>query len=149
MNDEKVLNDAILHGFVNPTLCKKLMQAGITCSTIYKWKITNDKGFLYTYAFDMDGYYEEGDKNIESINPPDVIIPAYQLKDIEKTIPIPYLLTRSANGEYELMCDAIYQMRSIKAFRMPDVFALMLLDALCDRKLDLDKTNLLIANKTN
>jgi hypothetical protein len=127
MTEERI-NIPSAQDFVKPILCHELQAAGVQVKTIYQWVITNGLASLHTQIFDIDDYYQEGYKHIMAVNPPSHILPAFQIKDVEKLLP-PYLLSRDERG-YELSLEKMYQMPSMNCDRMPDVFARMVLECL-------------------
>jgi hypothetical protein len=104
----------------------ELAYHGLTSNTTHKWKVYGSETVLYTNAFDVDDYYASTVYGVDAFNPPRHIIPAYAVTDIENLLP-PYLLTRDDRKRYEISLDNIYGLRSQKACRLADAFALMLL----------------------
>lgn len=121
-------DDPLYDCFVTPILCKDLAEFGMAKTTIYEWRIRNKVAMLVTRVFDQDNYYKDAIELIDQINPPDHVIPAYTIKDVEKGLP-EYLLTHSESDGYEIGLAKIYDMDSQKAFRMPDAIALLLIEA--------------------
>lgn len=130
--------------FVAPNICKHLTDAGLGTETAYQWKIYNDVAKLSTHVFDLDNYYEEGFKATDFIYPPQVVLPAYSIKDVEKLLPIGYLLTITEKG-YEASLNSLYPGESCKAQRLPDVFAMLLLQSIRNRYVDIEKINLILS----
>lgn len=144
-----VYDNALYQGFVMPILCKDLYEIGVRCESIYQWKCYSKNGTfdaaitLQTAAFDFDKYYVQARQLIDTANPPSHVLPAFSLKDVEKCLP-DYLLSYE-NEVYELSLDKAYGLTSHKATRMPDVFALMLKDALQKRVLQVEHINNVIS----
>lgn len=130
--------------FVSPKICNDLVVAGLCAETAYKWKVYNDIAKLSTHVFDLDNYYEEGFQAQDFINPPRIVLPAYSIKDVEKLLPIGYLLTISDNG-YEASLSSLYPGESCKAERMPDVFAKLLLQTIRYNYVSLKEINLILS----
>lgn len=131
INETRIRRD-----FVCPELCETLFSLRVPILSDYYWEITKAGSRLLSYAFDEDKYYLDGDRHRHYVSRPDLFFPAYTIKTIEKVLPPGYLLTLSA-GSYELMLDDIYKIDPVKADRLPDAFALMLLNCLSKRILDL------------
>ena len=129
--------------FVTDSLCKDLHEAGLTPHTCYHYKVEGNRTTLCTYIFDHDDYYANGDKLLDQWGGNHHIVPAYQLKDIEKILPGHYLLQRNEKG-YELMLEDIYGLPAQTATRMPDVFALMIREGLKKRVIKLEHANAFI-----
>lgn len=129
--------------FVSPNICKDLVVAGLTTETAYQWKIYYDVAKLSTFVFDLDNYCQAGSKATDFIYPPHEVLPAYSIKDVEKLLPIGYLLTITEKG-YEASLSSLYPAESCKSDRMPDAFALLLLQSIRNRYVDLKKINLIL-----
>ena len=126
------LNDPLYQCFVSPSLCLLLMEAGMTTEVPYKWKIKQGMATLITHAFDLDNYYKDGFRYTDEICPPERVLPAYQAMDMEKLLPF-FELVKNYKHNYILSC--MYKnIVGIKANRLPDAFALMVL-ALIDKDL--------------
>jgi len=125
--------------FVSPHLCKQLRDMGITHHSPYKWKVRKSITQLYTNAFDTDDYYIDGNKHTDTVNPPEHVLPAYSIKDIEKIIP-GYLLTSDALG-YTIALDDLYNMPVVNARRLPDVFAELVIMMIKKRLVPIPKVN--------
>ena len=128
-----ILNNHLYQSFVDPAICQQLINAQLLVNTSYKWLIENDKAVLFTLAFDEDNYYEQAYKNIEHVNPI-VMIPAYQVIDMEKLLP-DHMLTKT-NTEYELHCSCLFEFDVERGTRLPDVYAKMVLRGIEKRKID-------------
>jgi hypothetical protein len=137
-----ILDNPIYQCFVSPELCRKLREAGLTSETAYHYRISGNIAEINTYVFDRDDYYLEGDANINAVTPVE-ILPAYQLKDIEKAMPGHHCLLRNEKG-YELMIDSVYCLPEQTAERMPDVYALMFLEGCRQRLFKVSNANSLI-----
>lgn len=132
----------VYQDFVNPDLCKQLMHFGVTTNTSFHYRIFGPLITLNSYAFDHDDYYSIADANLDQVIPVG-IVPAYMLKDVERPLPS-YLLSRQEKG-YVLMCEHLYHLPEQSAARLPDVFALMLLQGIKQRVIKLNYANKLIA----
>lgn len=128
---------------VHPNHCKDLQLCGVTGKTIFDWHISNNVAELVTYYFDNDSYYYGAKEKLWQL--PDVrkpqILPAYDLMSMQAVIPGNYSLIRTDYGLYELAIEAIWGCREERAERLPDVFALMVLQCIRRRILDADKIN--------
>ena len=106
----------------------------------YHYRVTGNITTITTYAFDKDEYYEKADCLIDHAYPSIGKIPAYSLKEVEKTIPPNYLLNRIPTG-YQLMVDNIFRLAGQTAERLPDVFAMMLLEGIKKKVILIERTN--------
>lgn len=139
-----ILNLPLYQGFVSPALCDQLQRFGVTTDTPFHWRLTGTITELYSFAFDKDDYYRSAYANIDYICQPVGIIPAYQIKDVEKPLP-PYLLAHHEKG-YVVMCDNLYGLQEQTADRLPDVYAMMLLEGIKKRVIKIDFTNHVITS---
>lgn len=136
------LDSPLYSGFVKPELCKLLFLAGITGHTPYHYRIVDGLAELNTYAFDRDDFYAQAMANMDYVRAAE-IVPAYQLKEVEKVLP-DYLLCRN-NGAYEVTIDRMYEIHyCVVDRRLPDAFACMLLEAMKRRIIYPAKINELI-----
>ena len=129
-------------GFVQPIICNELTLAGLSKQVHFQWKVYPCAVVLYTNAFDTDEYYLDGNKHTDAICPPDTILPAYQVKDMEQMI-----------GDYKLYCEGgLYKLvfshhtttASVTAERLPDAFALAVVYLIYGKAICLDKANSLL-----
>jgi hypothetical protein len=124
------LDHPIYQSFVAPILCHELHTAGCTDQTPFYFKVSEvGLAELHTDAF---GEKEEDLEAAEHVM--DEVfnvrrVPAYQIKDVEKTLPGELLLIRNEKG-YTLVLESIYGIPEQTADRMPDVYAKALLTGL-------------------
>lgn len=128
--------------FVSPKYCKILAEFGLYENTLYQWKVYGDFAKIITTAFDYDDYYERAIRVTDSLNPPDMTLPAYKLKDVEHHIPKDYCLSFTKDYDYVLMPSSLWNVEGCSAIRMPDVFAKHLVDCLRNKIISLDKINI-------
>lgn len=126
----QITDTPVLKDFVSPLLCEDLMYAGFALHATFSWKIYHDQVMLHTLAFDIDDYYKDGCAALDKITPPKKILPAFTIKEIEPHLP-DYCTCR-VNKMYEMSLDKNYYIEPIKAERLPDLFAFMML--MCIRK---------------
>lgn len=119
--------------FVSPGLCSMLHDAGLKIQAPFCWRFTGTKACLFSLVFDEDHYYQQALENINHIDQL-VLIPAFQIKDMEKLLP-DYMLTKN-NVEYELFCSSLFEFDVQKSNRLPDVFAYMVIKGIEQRKID-------------
>lgn len=131
----------LTENFVAPYLCRHLMQAGLASDVAYCWHVSNGLATLITFAFDPDGYYKDGTSHQHFINPPQAILPAYSIKNIEKLLPAGYLLTLNENGIYQVSLINIYQGDGETDERLPDAYAKLLLQSIKRRIVNILKIN--------
>lgn len=137
-------NSPLYQCFVHPTLCRQLLEAGLTPHLPYHYRITDCSTELNTYAFDKDDYYAEGDKLLDRWGGNLVYLPAFQLKDVEKCLPGHYLVQHNEQG-YTLMLENIYHIPEQLDQRLPDVFARAVLEGIRARVIRVDYVNQLIS----
>lgn len=133
--------------FVAPVYCKQLVDLGLSPRVLYYWKVFGDHAELITHSFDLDKYYIDGMRAQDFVTPPDLILPAYSIKDVEKLLPKDYLMMFTAACEYIVAPGNIYEVEGCTADRMPDAFAMMLIQYIKKRALDLNKINLIISGE--
>jgi len=126
------------HSFVCPDVCQTLVYAGLDAKPVFWWSIQGKVAELVTYWFDKDNYYAGAAREIHEVNKP-IIIPAFEMADMEHILPGAYLLNRNGLDGYELSMEGMWQVQSVKGFRMPDVFATMVLQLIQLRMLDMKK----------
>ncbi len=135
------VENALHAGFVSPNLCKDLLTAGVTYNAQYRWKIYNNReASLTTNIFDLDDYYVAGERQIDMMYPPISVLPAFTIKDIERCLP-PYFLSRTDKNIYQVSLDHLYNTDTVGSQRLPDAFALILLESIRKRIVDLKVIN--------
>lgn len=127
------LNIPIIQDFVKPLLCNELLVAGLHVKTNYLWVVNESIADLFTDAFDPDNYYKDSFSLLAAFKNASNILPAFQIRDMERLLP-PYLLSKSCAG-YELSLERMYDMPTITGDRLPDVYAMMVLECLRKRLL--------------
>lgn len=137
----------LVENFVAPYLCKHLVDAGLCLHVPYHWKINDGLAVIATNAFDPDEYYSAAEDILNLIYPPEAILPAYSIKNIEKILPAGYLLSLTEQMIYEVSLSSLYSLPHCVAGRMPDAFAMMLLQCIKSRVVDLHKINLIMKTK--
>jgi len=139
-----ILDTSRTNCFVSPSLCKHLEDAGLSTHVQFHWKVYHGIAKLVTNAFDTDNYYAEGERLADYASPPNFVLPAYSIKDVERLLPVGYLLTCNETGKYEASLSDLYLCNSSVADRMPDAFALLLLEGLRKKVIDLKKLNAIL-----
>lgn len=124
---------------VAPELCNHLLIAGFPQNTSFSWRIYHDEIKVHAGAFDDDNYYSDGLRHQEFINPPELVVPAYTIKDVERCLPAGYFFTYTESGDYEISLSNAYSIDTCQARRLPDTFAKMVLLALRKRVIDINK----------
>jgi len=138
------LDHPIYQSFVAPKLCLELRAAGCTDQTIFYFKVgRSGLAELHTDYFNKDEAQEVADNALDEVFNVRRV-PAYQIKDIEKTLPGELALLRNEQG-YTLMLENIYQIPEQTASRMPDVYAKALLAGLRKKVIQSEIVNHLIA----
>ena len=129
----------IFKDFVSPNICREIMIAGLLPKVNYYWRgDTKDDLELISFIFDIDDYYKDAYRAIDSVSPPAFIIGAFTIKDLEQHMP-PYCICKDDQGIYELMMDDKYEVPSAKSRRLPDAFGLMMVSLLRKRVIDVKK----------
>lgn len=129
------MNLPIMQDFVSPTLCIDLVLAGLNLKTPFQYRVVNNTATLDSNCFDTDNYYEDGRKYLQLIRPA-TFIPAFQIVDMEKLLP-DYLLGR-VNNHFILRCDDMFKLDEEQNERIPDAFAMMVLQGFRKRILQAD-----------
>lgn len=137
----------LTENFVSPLLCQHLHNAGITKKVPFCWRQYENTTVLDTDFFDPDKYYKNALPYLHLFNAPMLVIPAYNIKEIEKILPCGYLLQLNENCQYELMLGNQYGIEPVTGTRMPDTYAAMALAIIKKRMVNLEKVNLLIEAK--
>ncbi len=120
--------------FVSPKICQDLVNAGLMVNEIsFHWRLNRCHAELFTLEFDEDNYYRQAFKNLEHFSRIE-LIPAFQIKDMEKLLP-DHILSKN-NIEYELNCSSLFEFEVQKNTRMPDVYAMMVLKGIEQHKID-------------
>lgn len=127
--------------FVAPDICSHLVLCGLYPTISATWRVYANDVKIMTSLFDEDHYYRDGIKHQDFIDPPQLTIPAYNIKNIERVLPAGYLLTCNDDGTYEISLSNIYGLESCIAGRLPDAFGKMLLLAIRKHVLDLRDIN--------
>jgi hypothetical protein len=128
-----MLDKSLYCSFVDPNICKQLVDEGLTVDTPYHWICKGKDAELFTLSFDVDRYYAQAQKNVDFIDAP-VRIPAFQTGDMVKLLP-DHMLVKN-NNEWELACSDLFDLQIERAPRMPDVYAWVVLKAFKQRKLN-------------
>jgi hypothetical protein len=139
----KELDQPLYQCFVQPELCQQLNVLGLTDKVPYLWKVFATDTVLYTKEFDVDDYYTSSVKHVECICPPQKVIPAYTIKDIEKCLPSDGYSLQRNRGTYYLYTTNYFQ--RFRAERMPDAYAACLQQYILDGRIRLRDINMLIA----
>lgn len=134
-----IKNKAIYQSFVDPEFCVLLWNAGMQCQTSFMWQGDQHSKTvsLFTSLFDPDNYYEQAAANIHFVTGTLHNFAAFQLGDMERVLP-DYTICRTGT-EYMLCMGTEWKTDCVKAERLPDAFALMVLQLHKERKLDLHK----------
>ncbi|HVZ95418.1 MAG TPA: hypothetical protein VG847_00980 [Chitinophagaceae bacterium] len=128
--------------FVSPLYCAELHGLGLSDKVLFFWEVYGNYAELKTHNWDVDSYYIDGEKAKHAISLPDRIIPAYNIKDIEKLIPPDWVLVFSPFGEYQIMPSNLYErIEGCASIRLPDVFALHLIECIRKHAVDLKIIN--------
>ncbi|MES2457211.1 MAG: hypothetical protein V4594_16775 [Bacteroidota bacterium] len=127
-----VMNQPFYRNFVSPTHCKDLHEFGLQVNLSCQWNLY-DRAVLRCYLFDFEDYYRDNEKNIDQLNPPRAIWPAFQIGDLDLLLPN-YCLSRDHSG-FILSIENNYQVAIVTDKRMPDVFARMVVACLRARVL--------------
>ena len=137
----------VYQSFVDPEYCVQLYNAGLRVHTSFMWQHENDNTVsLFTSLFDPDGYYEQAAANLIFVTENVVkTFAAFQLGDMETIVP-DYTICRTGT-EYALCMGIEWRTECVKAKRLPDAFAQMVLQLHNERKLDLKKATELITKK--
>ena len=131
-----------MQSFVSPEFCISLVAAGLNALTGFTWQFEKGSTYLNTFYFDQDNIYRQAFENMHFIQGKPTQVVAFQMADMECLLPN-YLLTNT-NGQYELMCEALFGMCQQKGSRLPDVFAAMILKGLQSYKINVENaTNFL------
>ena len=127
-----MIDDQLHKNFVAPNYCQDLLHAGFATQPLFTWKIENHVTKLQTFIFDDDDYYKLAEAATDFVSPGSkVILPAYTLMDVAAPFN-DYFISVSAAG-FEIGLHKIYNLEICKAARMPDAFALLLLQAIKKR----------------
>jgi hypothetical protein len=134
---ESITDNSVVHNHVSPRICQELKYAGFSPKAKYFWKVYEMDTVLDTHLFDIDEYYKEGNEVIDKLVPLKERLPAYTIKEIEKHLP-DYCVCKF-NGKYEICIDKNYGVEAVVANRLPDAFALMMMECIRKRVIDLEK----------
>ena len=138
----------IYQSFVDPQHCVELWQAGMMVQTSFMWRRNANENSvnLFTSLFDPDNYYEQAAANLQFVNETTMeTFAAFQLGDMETILP-DYTVCRTGK-EYALCMGVEWRTECVTADRLPDAFALMVIQLHNERKIDLKKATLLITKK--
>lgn len=120
-------NTPLYRTFVDPNLCVKLLQAGLTAKSSFLWVYARKGAVqLYCSSLDPDGVTYQGISNIafvddETPNP----YAAFQIADMEAILQ--NFFVEKVLNRYHIMVDQLWGTEPIEAERLPDAFALMVL----------------------
>jgi hypothetical protein len=120
--------DPIFHpmylSFATPYLCRRLYEMGIVYDTMFKWKVVGDQSFLYTNYFDEEKIYAQALANEMFINSGIVLLPAYQIGELENFIPTSFMIEK-IKDLYMVSIDKSFSIEPQYATRLPDAMAMM------------------------
>ena len=119
----------LYRGFISPVYCVYLQEQGLDIATPFIWRIINNQAFLHTHIFDVDNTNMQSIANVDYISPVSTLS-AFTMADMELMIP-DYFISRHGNS-FTLSCDKMWGLEDVTDVRLPDAFALMLLQ--CFRK---------------
>ena len=130
----------ITQDFASPAYCKALQNAGIYHHCNFTWKKFDDQNFeLWSESFDPDDYYKDGNRLLSLCAEP-ITVPAFSLKDLERCVPGDYVIYRSSNT-YVLSCEIMYEIPKMRSDRLPDVFAMAVIELVNRKKYPIDYFN--------
>lgn len=131
-----MLSSPLYSPFVEPTLCQRLHNYGLKASNYFNWVMDMDRmeATLISLAFDPDGYYAQASANVLFVNGEGNVIPAFTIEDMQSILPN-WFMTRCNGDVFELEC-AFFPETQIQAPRIADAFALMVLKAFEEGKMD-------------
>lgn len=139
-------NNPLYRNFIDPNLCVKLLQAGLTAKASFLWVYAGTgKVQLYCNSLDPEGIYSQAISNIafvddETANP----YAAFQIGDM---LPVmPDFTMEKLGDKYCIMVDAIWQRELVCADRLPDAFAKMVLELIKAKCIDI-KTAIKLINQ--
>lgn len=144
---KELIEQPIYKNFVAPVLCKDLVQLGFTQMIPYQWNVYPATVVLNTHAFDIDEYYKAGQKHIDSIVPVLERIPAYSIMDVDTVISGYSLIKDPFSTHY--IAHTIYTQNIYckKAVRAPDALALLLIELIINKVLNVKNINCLVQHK--
>lgn len=137
-----MLESALTQDFADPLLCKELHYAGLTDQIPYHWHQNWERIALTSFYFDPDGIYQQAFKNRQSTPgiAPIKIIPAYRTTELDRIIPS-YMMSKE-KGSYIVVLEKIYgDYMEVKAPRLPDALATLLIKMLKARIINIDYCN--------
>jgi hypothetical protein len=143
--EDNTMDESMYQEFISPELCKRLVIAGVNARSEYRWKARNYLCDLECFAFDVDGYYKQATANVDTVVPPNDIIPAFQAVGLSKLLP-DFFISRS-QGSFTISIENIYKVDTVTDNRLPDAIAKMVLECIRARVITPEKANDIINNQ--
>jgi hypothetical protein len=131
--------------FVDPAFCLELFKHGLRIETTFLWVYNDPTSVqLFCKLLDPDGYYCQAYSNIAfvqdaQLNP----YPAFQVGDLE--ILLGNFTVDKLLDKYHVMVEQIWSTQVQTHERMPDAIAMMILELLKAKKINLKKAAELIS----
>lgn len=123
------MNHPLYRCFISPVYSVYLQEQGLDIATPFFWRLMNHCAYLHSHVFDLDENNRQSFANVDFITPV-TTLSAYTLSDMELMIP-DYFISRQGNS-FTISCDKMWSLDDVTDPRLPDAFALMLLQ--CFRK---------------
>lgn len=116
---------AVYTDFVNVNICMELQKLGLVINCPYRWRIQNNLATLHTSVFDLDDYYQAGQKMIDQFTPC-YYIPAFRLSEI--AVLMEDFEMAKQDGYYTIKITYRQDIEPVRHQRLADALGLMLID---------------------
>lgn len=144
MNTKTIHQNKLAHGLASPQYCLLLHQLGCTQRTAFVWLEKNGEHIPFTYEFDPDHYYEQGDKGIIEVAGY-TVIPAYSIAELKRVLcQFNYTLAKE-NAIYQLQVNGRLADAELNSHvfneREEDAFAAIIMSFITNKLLSVDDIN--------
>lgn len=144
MNQTTIKENKLAHGLASPQYCLMLHQLGCTQRTAFVWLEKNGEYIPFTYDYDPDHYYSQGDKGmIEVAGYTEV--PAYSVQELKRVLSqFNYTLAKE-NNIFQLQVNGRIAEGELNSHvfneREEDAFAAIVMGFITGKILSLDYIN--------
>lgn len=144
MNHQTIKNNRLADALASPDYCICLHHLKCTQRTAFVWKINDTHITPFTYEFDPDHYYSNGD-DLMSCTGLQTVIPAYSIDELKRVFETFNYTVSKENSIYQLHISGTVENKNISCIvmneREANAFAAVLIDLLQKQLLPLEYIN--------
>lgn len=136
----KYFDNSPYNMFALPSTCNHLQQHGLDSNVLFFYAVTDKYSSLICNFWDADNYYSDAQLGIiKGANAK--IVPAYSVLELQSLLECPWIIEKMVDGNYQVCIDSTWNMNAVIASRLPDACALMLLQCIQKKVVDINVLN--------